>query len=319
MGIKTEVINSGEKSISVPVSFKSEMVSKAFVPPSRGIYRRDFYSGTGIVKKLMSETGEKLFNFLEFTKYDLYKIINEMDSLKDYLPPTALVEDFYSVISFIEEHDKVILKPVDISGGRGICIIDKKEESFKVKDCRKRESSEILLLGVEEFEKFFNEEINCINNYIVQKYIKLARIEYSVYDIRVVMQKGKENKWNCSGIECRVGKTNFLLTNVYKSEYSLSLVEALKKSFPIGCNYEKIMEEINELCLNICNALDKAGEHFLEFGMDIAIDEDKKLWLIEVNALPGFKGFKVMDYNTYLSIRYSPLLYAASQEGFKGD
>ncbi|MDR3644638.1 MAG: YheC/YheD family protein, partial [Clostridia bacterium] len=58
------------------------------------------------------------------------------------------------------------------------------------------------------------------------------------------------------------------------------------------------------------------GEHFAEFGMDIAVDRQKKLWLIEANVFPSFKGFKKTDRETYLSIRYQPLLYALSLTEF---
>ena len=67
---------------------------------------------------------------------------------------------------------------------------------------------------------------------------------------------------------------------------------------------------------NFCLYMDTFGEHFAEFGLDIAIDTDKRLWLIEANVFPSFKGFKKMDLETYLSIRYTPLLYAASLTQF---
>jgi hypothetical protein len=62
--------------------------------------------------------------------------------------------------------------------------------------------------------------------------------------------------------------------------------------------------------------MDKMGEHFAEFGMDVAFDINKNLWLIEANVFPSFKGFKVMDYNNYLNIRYTPLIYAVSLTEF---
>jgi glutathione synthase/RimK-type ligase-like ATP-grasp enzyme len=58
--------------------------------------------------------------------------------------------------------------------------------------------------------------------------------------------------------------------------------------------------------------MDTFGEHFAEFGIDIAIDIDKNLWLIEANVFPSFKGFKLLDRKIYNKIRYTPLLYALS-------
>jgi hypothetical protein len=61
------------------------------------------------------------------------------------------------------------------------------------------------------------------------------------------------------------------------------------------------------------------GHHFAEFGLDIAVDESKDIWLIEANVFPSFKGFKTTDRNTYLAIRYKPLLYALSLTEFGSD
>jgi hypothetical protein len=62
--------------------------------------------------------------------------------------------------------------------------------------------------------------------------------------------------------------------------------------------------------------MDQMGHHFAEFGLDIAVDENKAIWLIEANVFPSFKGFKKMDRNTYLAIRYMPLQYALSLTEF---
>ena len=48
----------------------------------------------------------------------------------------------------------------------------------------------------------------------------------------------------------------------------------------------------------------------------LGIDEDKKIWIIEANVFPSFKGFKTMDHETYLKIRYAPIQYSASIAGF---
>jgi hypothetical protein len=62
--------------------------------------------------------------------------------------------------------------------------------------------------------------------------------------------------------------------------------------------------------------MNKRPGHFAEFGIDIALDEHGVPWLLEANIYPSFKGFKKLDYHTYLNIRYQPLYYAVRLQGF---
>jgi hypothetical protein len=128
------------------------------------------------------------------------------------------------------------------------------------------------------------------------------------------MQKHKGNVWDCTGIECRVSCKDSHITNISRGGYALTLQEALEQSFIK--DYELLPAKINDFCQKFCINMDKMNHHFAEFGIDIAVDVDKNIWLIEANVFPSFKGFKVIDRKTYLTIRYNPLLYALSLTQF---
>ncbi len=277
------------------------------------IYRRDFHSEPVLIKRLIEYTGGKLFNSYRFTKDELFNFIKQNGELRNYLPPTEYPLEYKRLRQFIDLHHKVILKPVHLSRGRGICVIEKTDSKYKVIDFRPRHPIIYELYNDDLFLNFFNIYPDLFDKYMIQKYIPLSRIGNSPFDIRVVMQKRADRKWGCAGIECRVSNNGYL-TNISRGGYALSLGEALQQA-GIKDN-ESLMEQINELCQKICLYLDTSGEHFAEFGIDIAVDNEQKLWLIEANVFPSFKGFKKINTDTYLSIRYNPLLYAASLTQF---
>lgn len=278
------------------------------------IYRRDFHSNPEFIKKLIEFTGGRLFNSYRFSKYELYDYIRLDSELSKYLPPTELSLRFNQIKNFIDCHSKVILKPINLSRGRGICIIERIDSIYKITDYRYRYPIVSVLYDNESLEKFFDINQSFFDKYLIQKYLSLARISNSLFDVRVVMQKRKDKSWGCTGIECRVSNGNSHLTNISRGGYALSLDEALQQAFVT--DYEILSQQVNEFSKKFCSYMDTLGEHFAEFGMDIAIDTDKNLWLIEANVFPSFKGFKKMDRSTYLSIRYSPLLYALSLTQF---
>ena len=48
-------------------------------------------------------------------------------------------------MNFLNEHEKVILKPIDLSRGRGICIIEKEQFGYRILDYRDKECVETIL------------------------------------------------------------------------------------------------------------------------------------------------------------------------------
>lgn len=283
------------------------------------IYRRNFHVAPGIIKKLMQVTQGRLFNSHRFTKYELYKILIKEAGLKQHLPATECITSWEDVNNFINLYEKAILKPLDLSRGRGICIIKKTPEEFIIDDYRKATPTVLKLKSEAELQNFFLSNPSLLQNYLIQEYIDLAKVNGSNYDIRVVMQKRIGLKWECTGIECRVANPLLLLTNISRGGYALSLPEAFALSFPAEKNFDHYRNIIDTVAQKICASLDQTGEHYGELGLDLALDSSKNVWIIEANVFPSFKGFITMDYQTYLAIRYKPLLYALSMTGFIGD
>lgn len=281
------------------------------------IYRRDFHSSPDIIKRLIEVTKGRMFNSWRFTKLYLYRYIKRDKELSEYLPPTELSRSYEQVKAFIDSNKGAILKPIDLSRGRGICFIKKYGNVYKISDYRYRITKEIEVTGSESLRSYFDSNKEFFNRYLIQKRLSLARINGSCFDIRVVMQKDKTLKWKCTGIECRVAAKGSLLTNISKGGYALSIDEAFREAFSEDEeDNEKLKQQLDDLCHKLCIKLDDMNQHFAEFGLDIAVDEDKNLWIIEANVFPSFKGFKRMDYETYLNIRYTPILYASHITGF---
>lgn len=283
------------------------------------VYRRDFHTDENVIRRLIRTTNGKVFNSWRFGKFYLYNHAKKYKELSRYLPPTELCQSYEQLKRFLDINEGIILKPVDLSRGRGICIVNSEEVGYKISDYRGSEAVQIKLGSESALKDFFENNKCFFNKYLMQKHLALAKIEGSPFDIRVVMQKEKLNQWKCSGIECRVAAQKSLITNISRGGYALTLEEALRRSFTELEEYEreKIVNYIDKLSLKLCESLDKIGKHFAEFGMDLALDEGGNPWIIEVNVFPSFKGFKVMNYDTYLGIRHTPILYAAQLAGFK--
>ncbi len=281
------------------------------------IYRRNFHQDQELINELKVLTNNNLFNSHHFNKSDLLTM-QEEDGIGKHLPLTFKLLDINNLIEFLKEKKKIILKPVSLSRGRGIFILELKEGDFEQyyfyefsnnqKVCHLLNDTDSLV------EKFI--ELNILNNqYLYQTYIPLLKINGNPFDVRVVMQKYNKQIWECSGIECRVAGDNEDLTNISRGGKAMFLDEALTKS-KLSIPYTIVHKRVIELCRSFCERIDQTGEHYAEFGLDIAIDTEGYPWILEANIFPSFKGFKRLDYDTYLKIRHQPLYYAVDLQGF---
>ncbi len=112
------------------------------------------------------------------------------------------------------------------------------------------------------------------------------------------------------------------LTKIWEYERggkALSVNRTLLLAFGPGIPAASIKKQVVEISSNICRCMDKTGELFAEFGLDIAVDKYGHLWFIEANVRPSFKGFKLMDYKNYLYICSRPIIYAVQLAGFESD
>jgi glutathione synthase/RimK-type ligase-like ATP-grasp enzyme len=281
------------------------------------IYRRNFHQKKENIKKLKKLTDNNLFNSYHFKKSDLYLLKNNPE-IKHHLPATFLLNNMEKLIQFLIENKKIILKPVSLSRGRGIFTLelDSEMEGFSLYDYRSLTKVQHRLKDIEELKALL-EEIGVFNQeYLYQTYIPLLKVNNRSLDVRVVMQKYNNGKWKCTGIECRVAREHEDLTNIARGGEAMTLGAVIKNTAQ-GLNYSTVYRNILNLCQRFCRIMDQGNEHFAEFGLDIALDEEGLPWILEANIYPSFKGFKTLDYDTYLRIRNQPLFYAVQLQGFQ--
>ena len=283
------------------------------------LYRRNFHQSQKSINQLKELTNNNLFNSYHFKKSDLCLLQND-PRIKKHVPTTQLLLEYDQLVDFIAENQKVIVKPVSLSRGRGILIIESNqligEDGYTLNDyCDK------VPVGHNINDSYqLKEMLNTLGvfkqGYLFQRYIPLLKVKDRPFDVRVVMQKYEYNKWKCTGIECRVAGEKQDLTNIARGGEAMTLFDVVYES-KLALSYSQVYISILNLCYKFCVLMDKEQEHYGEFGLDIALDEAGYPWILEANIFPSFKGFKVMDYETYLKIRSQPLLYSVYLQGFK--
>jgi len=282
------------------------------------IYRRYFHNDEEKIEQLKKITNSRIFNSYRFTKMDFYSILNSDPSLLKHLPHTeilSLEKEF--LYSFLYSHPKAIIKPVDLSRGRGILYIQRLQgKDLLVIDHRPKQPVYMRLSG-RNFLSYLKQEVKSPEKHIIQELIPFVKINSSPFDIRVVMQKDDRGVWICNGMEARHAIPNSYVTNLAKGGHATSVQQALHLAF--GFSMDQVTRKINEvieLSMQVCHKMDQTEHHFAEFGIDLGIDYYEKVWIIEANVYPSFKGIRQFHQKQYENIRYTPLRYAYAISGF---
>lgn len=279
------------------------------------MHKRSFHHTPAAVDRLRYATGAYIFNSRRFNKYELYEILRQDAIFIQHLPETNRVGSFLDVFDLVDRHQAVILKPPDLSRGRGILFVEQNKETYRLIDCRTGGRTEERDIGRHELEAFLSAEI-IGRRYICQQRIDLARISGAPFDIRIVMQRNRRGLWHCTGIECRLAGAGLEVTNIAHGGCALRIETAVRSAFGGAVDPTVAEGTVIELSERFCHLMDDTGEFFAEFGIDMALDRSGAAWFIEANVLPTFKGFKAIDPEIYQRILAAPLLYANYVAGF---
>ncbi|WP_026691178.1 YheC/YheD family protein [Alteribacter aurantiacus] len=285
------------------------------VPFPEVIYRRGARFREDVVQRYR-KLGGTIFNSKPLFKGEVDQLLLKQHLAKENIIDFRPVTSEEDVFEMLDEHHEVVMKPRVGGKGRRILFISKvSPEAFEVYDYSKSKTAGKLLLTLQQLSHLLTQKKVIRGRYIVQKKLRLREHNGSPYDIRVHMQKNN-NDWVCNGIECRVASSGEYVTNLAKDGIALPLRKVLEGSRK---ERKKAKRAIIAFAKTMANALDQAfsNECFADIGMDIAMDEEGKLWFIEANGLPLFNGFKRISKKAYRRIAAQPLLYATQKQGFQ--
>ena len=223
--------------------------------------------------------------------------------------PHELLQTTDQVFDFLEQYEKVIIKPTNQRNGRGIHFIMKYEGEYIYHD------------GVEGYmmnQEILQEKINSLikPNTMIQPFIHSMTKEGQPFDIRIHVRRNGEGQWEVLKIYPRLGELGSACSTtkpVVSEEYSLE--QLLSENFEEN-QAMNILAEIKAFASLFPEKLQENYTKPLDaLGIDLGIDPNGKLWIFEVNTTPEAEGFEKKAY--HLAVFYASFL-AKNQLPSKG-
>jgi hypothetical protein len=218
-------------------------------------------------------------------KMKKHKEMLKHPGLRRYLPETHWLSP-EKAKQMLKSYSTIFIKPNHGTGGSGIIRVKKKSNGYEVSYGKKRKyvSSHSVYKAIQSYKK-------PSERYLVQRGLRLAKYNGSIFDIRVYMQK-PYSKWTMSGMVARVAAPNRYVTNYHKGGHGESLNKVLSKLFKN--NKGKVIDRLKKmakLSFVIAEFLNKRHPRIRELGIDFGIEKNGRLWIIEANTRPGYKLF----------------------------
>ncbi|XMB87157.1 YheC/YheD family protein [Mycoplasmatota bacterium WC44] len=291
-----------------------DMWKEGVFPFPNAIYRKTGFSQS-ILDGLTTTLGDRIFNSYFFDKWELWNCLSTTPHISKYLPYTEKLQTIDQVDKMLEKYGSVYLKQRAGQKAKGIVKLHKSEEGYHFVY---RLRGEKIINNNNEAEKFIK-ELNIKKNYVVQQAIAVKQYDERNFDFRVILQKDNTKEWKCPGIIGRFGKKGSIATNFLLDGFSLNGIESLKKAFNLNKRKAFVKEqEIIRVCKEACDLLNEKMGQYGDLGIDVMIDENLKVWILEINKLHDHKFplYGLDDTQMYYKVISNPILFAKRLGGF---
>jgi len=285
------------------------------------IYARNLSSSMGPLnlRRRLVKLGCAFVNPPLLGKWNTYQILSQSEELKKYVPDTSRASNFQQIERMLRKHGSVYIKPINGCKGHNIVKVSRKrgvagpyQYQYKVnrqlhtRYASNRNDLRHNLRGVMRGR-----------NYIVQQQINLLRLNGSICDLRVMVQKDGSGDWSVTGKAFRIGPRGSITSNISGGGSGGKVDFVLRKHFPDAEVREGIIQEIDHLAVTAARALDNEAGTIGELGIDIGIDVNGRVWFIEANLMPARKLFRLIgEPSTRRMTVLKPMLYARYLAGF---
>lgn len=239
-------------------------------------------------EQLSQHYGEKIFNDGFFDKWQIHSWLIEDSKLKAHIPATVRHTSKETALKFLQSHPIVFLKPLHGSLGLGIIRFVKQADGSFTYDMKRGTGP--LLQGKArspaDILKIFKQRLKN-RPYIWQEGISLVTYKERPVDIRILMQRDHQGRWKRTKMFARVAKSGDFTSNLSSGGEALSLEAVLKENYRDESSRRRCKQHIAQVSRLVVEALEQqSGKKYGELGIDIGLDQQGRIWIIEVNSKP---------------------------------
>lgn len=234
-------------------------------------------------------------------KWKMHRFLSRHPKINRHLPPTAVLTPA-TITSFANRYQAVYIKGNTLHTGSGIIKAWRTTHGYKYVRVRGK-----INLASSESDLYRRiKQVHPNELFIIQKAIDLATIDKRPYDIRVMMMRDANRKWQYAGMVAKVHGPGSVISNVRRGGgYVTTVEDALTRSNFNAAQIRQIKHQLVDLSSQIIAYSEKYPFFSYQSGIDLAVDKQGRVWVIEVNLHNPSHGLfrQLADKTAYYRIR----------------
>ncbi|AGA59769.1 glutathione synthase/ribosomal protein S6 modification enzyme (glutaminyl transferase) [Thermobacillus composti KWC4] len=227
--------------------------------------------------------------------------------LRELIPETRRLSQ-QSLSDMLHHYGMVYVKPDKGTFGKGVIRVERTSTGYLARvDTRSYRFGSIdsLYDGLQRLKRK--------GLYVVQRGIRLLKHKGRRFDIRVMVQRSPQGVWEATGIIGRLSHPKKIVTNYHSGGTPMAFSTLMSTHLDAG-RRKAYAEQLRKLGVTTARQLQRRWPGLKEIGLDIAIDNSLKPWILEVNTAPDpFIFRKLKDKSVFRKI----YRYAAAYGRFK--
>lgn len=249
------------------------------------IHRRSYEASPqfALWTERFTEEGILSFNPSFFSKTVVQSHL-ETQSDTRYLLPATVAWDKKAVLNWVRSHKSFFLKPENGSQGKGIVVCSSTTEGLRIE---RTHPAKVKILSLENTnEEIWTELSSYIKgNALVQETISFRTVQASPVDFRYILHR-RNNEWRMTSSVARIGQPGGTVSNVARG----GTMARTKSVLDLWYDPRTAKDMEKQLAKTVRKLAAPFSEwECYELGLDVGIDEDNRIWLIEVNSKPSKK------------------------------
>jgi glutathione synthase/RimK-type ligase-like ATP-grasp enzyme len=240
------------------------------------------------MKEVKSRFNTEIFNEKYLDKTEVFEALRKDDALHAYLPESYLFKNFQMLKNMAGRHHTLFLKPITGSLGKGIIRIRKEQGGSY--SCHFTNLNGVRKQSFPSIASVFSTLSAKLKaqRYQLQQGLDLITSGGRPIDFRALVQKGALGKWEITSTVARIAGTQHFVSNLARGGSLSTVKEAVSKS-SLGAGLRgSIRGKLRKAALELAKGIEtQIPNHFGELGIDLAVDNHGKVWLIEINSKPS--------------------------------